>query len=143
MTTDEFDLGGQKYKTARLTAMQQFHVARRLAPVITSLSEVDFSALRDPQEGGEGSGRALRLMKPIADALHNLSDQDSEYVINVCMGVVYRGQPAATGTVWAAAWSKAAGKPMFEDIDLTVMLQLTVRVLMENLSGFLPARAPA
>jgi hypothetical protein len=140
MNLDDNSIGGHQYRFGKLSAMQQFHVARRLAPVLTRLSDLDFGALSTTSD--DAVGRGLRMMQPIADALHSLSDQDSEYVINTCMSVVQRAQPTPAGDAWAFVWNKSAQRAMFEDIDLTVMLQLTLRVLMESLSGFLPARAP-
>jgi hypothetical protein len=134
----EDTFGGNAYRFGRLTAMQQFHVARRLAPVITRMAEVKFDQLGAGEEGQRDVSGMLKLMQPLADALGQLSDADSEYVINACMAVVQRKQ----GEAWAFVWNKGAGRAMFDDIDLPVLLQLTVRVLMENLSGFMPARAP-
>lgn len=135
---------GVEYTFGRIPAMTQFHLTRRLAPVITRMSTVDFAALQQSRPSADGQepstlGRILDLMQPIADALHQLSDADCEYVVNACMSHVKRRQ----GDVFVSVWNKASNSPMFNDIDLPLMLQLTVRSLMENLSGFLPAPAPS
>lgn len=154
MSPESEDFGGSEYRFGRMNAMKQFHVMRRLAPVATRMSEIDFAALLPRQDGPTSAEPSadetvpadqgptllskLNLMQPLADALSKLSDADCEYIIGCCMDVVTRRQ----GPTWVRIWNSASARPMFDDIDLPVLMSLTVRTLMENLSNFFPARAP-
>lgn len=138
MSEDEFN--GIRYRFGRMDAMKQFHVTRRLAPLVTRMGEVDFAALLPPKPAeGEDVAKPNMLgkLQPIAEALSLLPDADCEYIINAAMSVVTREQ----GPTFVAVWHKGVGRPMFDDIDMLLMLNLTARTLMENLSGFFPAPA--
>ncbi|GAC1042256.1 phage tail assembly chaperone [Rhizobium sp. No.120] len=110
----EFPIKGFKYRSGTMDAMTQFHVVRRLGPVLGSLRGMLDNKLED--------GLAL-----IADAISKMSDADTEYVINACMAVVQREQAGGTG--WAPIWSTQAKRPMFDDIDMAVMIQIVIAVI--------------
>ncbi|MGN5479525.1 phage tail assembly chaperone [Cupriavidus basilensis] len=67
-----------------------------------------------------------------------MSDPDAEYVVTTCMGVVQRKQDHG----WFAAWSTTQRVTMFEDIDVSVMVQLVMRVIIEEPWPFLVRTAP-
>lgn len=126
---------GHAYKFGRLNAMQQFHVMRRLYAVSAALGE-GFDTLR--KQGGaetllqkEKETNILEIITPLIRAIGQMSDQDAEYIISTCLGVVERQG--------AGGWSRvqvAPGQLMFQDIDMPCMMALTWRVLETNLSGF-------
>jgi hypothetical protein len=139
----EEEFNNVKYRFGRMNAMKQFHVLRRLAPLATRMGEVDFASLLGPP--GEDGRPVLKSLlsqlgrfQPLADAFNKMPEEDCEYIINACLSVVTREQ----GPTFVPIWSSQAGRPMFDDIDMMLMINLTVRTLMENLSGFFPARAP-
>jgi len=113
-------IGDATYRTGRLDARRQFHVVRRLAPVLSSLSDLS----------GLGS-ESLEALEPLARAVAGMVDADADYVINKCLGVVERRQPSGG---WARVMS--GDKLMFEDLDMAAMLRLVWAVLEDNLSGF-------
>ncbi|VXB25187.1 putative bacteriophage protein [Burkholderia sp. 8Y] len=117
------DINGQSYRIGRLDAKKQFHVARRLAPLLAGLG----GALK-----GKAQGFA-ELVSPIADALAKMSDEDTDYVLDTCLSVVARQQ----GDGWQNVMVKGGGL-VFQDIDLPAMLQLTVAVVQQNLGSFFP-----
>lgn len=119
----EFEINGVQYRSDRMDAKKQFHVARRLAPLLAGLG----GAIK-----GEKAGFA-EFVGPIADAVSKMSDEDTDYVIDACLRVVQRQQ----GQTWQAVTSRG-GDLMFDDIDLPVMLRLTVAVIQQSLGGFFP-----
>lgn len=121
----EFEINGQQYRSAKLNARQQFHVARRLAPVFGGLAEASQGASPD----------FAHFLQPIADAIAGMSDADCDYILDTCLGVVQRQQ----GSAWAQILVNKA--QMFDDIDLGVMLQLASKVITENLGGFFQGSA--
>jgi len=127
----EFDVDGHHYRARKMNAFQQFHVARRLAPLISEMLQMG-DALRAMGEDPK------KLIVPFADALSRVSDDDCNYVLGVCLSMVQRMQGGnGAGIAWADAWSERAHRVMFEDIDnLQPMMEIVVNVLMDNLQGF-------
>lgn len=119
----EFEINGVQYRSDRMDAKKQFHVARRLAPLLAGLGG---SLKSDKASFSEFIG-------PIADALSKMSDEDTDYVIDACLRIVQRRQ----GQNWQAITARS-GDLMFDDIDLPVMLRLTVAVIQQSLGGFFP-----
>jgi hypothetical protein len=124
--SDTIEVGGFSYRVGRIDARKQFHVARRLAPLLAGLSDSAFK--------GEG---VARFLGPLTDALSRMSDEDVDYVLDVCLSVCHRIQPNGP----AAPIMARGGGMMFQDIDMSQMIQLTVKVIQENMQGFFPAAA--
>src|SRR5574343_293150 len=114
--------------------MQQWHVSRRIAPLIPGLIPV---FVEISKRGGSKSLDALsgisETLSAFADGISSMSDEHSEYVLYTCLGVVRR----LNGQNWVPVWSAQHKAMMFEDIDLAVMIQLTVKVIIENLEPFI------
>ena len=127
----EIKLGDNLYSIGRLSAMQQLHVSRRIAPIIPALLPV-FMRLRGNAIGADLDGLAEAL-QPLADGLAALKDEDAEYVVGNCMSAVQRQQ--ATG--WARTWAIEQKRFMFEDMDMGVILPLVVQVIVANLGPFI------
>lgn len=122
----EFQVNDIAYRSGKMNAMTQFHVSRRLAPLLSSLTEI--------AQGGklEVSSILASLMSEIS----KLSDADCEYVLYGCMAVTSRDQGGGRGNAPILA---ADGKtPMFPDIDMIGMLTIAAHVLQDNLAGFFP-----
>jgi hypothetical protein len=124
---DIVEVGGQKYRIGRIDARKQFHVARRLAPLLAGMSGVP-----------DKSAGFAAFLGPLTDALSGMSDEDVDYVLDVCLGVCQRIQPNGH-----PAPVMVRGGLMFEDIDMGQMIQLAVKVIQENLGGFFPGAAAA
>lgn len=124
----ETKVGDHFYRIGTMDARKQFHVARRLAPVLAGLSE---------SAGKSGGGLAKQIM-PIAEALSKMSDEDVDYVLDTCLAVCQRAQ----GGGQFASVCASNGGLMFQDIDMPQMIQLTVAVIQGNMSGFFGAGSP-
>lgn len=143
----EIDLAGNRYSLGRLTAMQQFHVSRRIAPIVPTLIPVFLRVRASGKPLDKDLEGLAAALQPLADGLAALRDEDAEYVFGICLGVVQRKQP----TGWAKVWS--GKETMFEDMDLSVTLPLVVQVITANLGPFIqglltsqqsgPAETPA
>jgi len=108
------EIDGKEYQLAKLNAMTQFHVSRRLMPVLASMS-------------GEGD-----VMTKIMKAVGDLTDEDSEYIIGKCLSGCLRQRDDGKG--WAKIYNN--GNLLFEDIGLGEIIKLTMATIEENLSGF-------
>jgi hypothetical protein len=121
----DFEINGQQYRSGKLNARQQFHIARRLAPVLGGLATASQGK----------TDTFATFLQPIADAIAGMSDADCDYVLDNCLAVVQRQQ----GSSWANIFVNKA--QMFDDIDMGVMLQIASKVITENLGGFFQGSA--
>jgi hypothetical protein len=127
----ELELDGQLYRCDKLTAMQQFHVSRKIAPLLPAAIG-PFLAIKGMKGGIDKNLSAIvSELQPFADGLSSLPDAEAEFVLSTCLGVVRRQR----GDGWVPIWRN--GQTMFEDIDLGVMVRLTLRVIIESLGPFI------
>jgi hypothetical protein len=126
----EMEVEGRKYRTGKLDAFTQFHLVRKLMPLFSGLGE-SFAQLNNIAPGGNDWWKALG---PIAHAVSEMSKDDSEWILKTCLSVVsvWNGRNYTPVTT-------AQGQLMFDDIDMTSMLQLAFTVIQDNLGNFFPA----
>ncbi len=110
----EMEINGQSYKFGKIDARKQFHIVRRLAPVMGSVAK-----------GGEA-------IDAITSAIGRLSDDDADYVIFGLLACVTRKQDNGLG------WAKISNGTslMFSDIEMGEMLQIAFRAFEENMQDF-------
>jgi hypothetical protein len=139
----EFEIEGKAFRFEKLTAMQQFHVSRKIAPLLPPLLPI-FARIakekKDADEGKEGKGLADDLetigplLQPFADGLANMPDDASEYVFGNCLGAVrylHNGN-------WIAMWSVPGKVAMVMELnDFSLLLRIVVRVIAESLAPFI------
>ncbi|MDR6182043.1 phage tail assembly chaperone [Asaia bogorensis] len=124
----DIEIGEKAFITGRLSARQQFHVARRLAPLFAAM--VGNGGKSDL--AGIASSGDVDLSK-VASSIANLSDADCDYVLDTCLSVVkYRD----SGTVCNVALP--GGQLRYDWIDMQMMLRLAGAVVQDNLAGFMP-----
>jgi hypothetical protein len=136
----ELEIGGVNYRTGKLDAFQQFHVFRKLSPILSGLIE-SFSRARSSVGDGNGSAEESpaanpafwSAVGPVAHAIAEMSQDDSEYILRTCLGTIMRR--GTGGGNWARL-TTPQGILMFEDLDLGTMLQLAYAVLEDNLGDF-------
>ncbi|WP_257824718.1 phage tail assembly chaperone [Burkholderia glumae] len=129
----EIEIGGQRYQLGRMSAMQQFHVSRRIATVLPPLIRTYLDMATSDKPMTKNLKLLATSIEPVMEALSQLKDEDAEYVIGACMRVVERHH----GDGWARVWSPTQNVCMFDDIDMGAMLTLTGYVIMENLGPFI------
>lgn len=118
----EFEISGQTYECGKMDAFKQFHVSRRLAPVFGGLAS----------SASKASADFSQFLQPIAEAVAHMPDADCDYVLQACLSVTRRKQESG----WANVYNVQAKAMMFQDIDLGAMLQITAKVIQDNLGGF-------
>ncbi|MGO4171555.1 phage tail assembly chaperone [Bosea sp. TAF32] len=118
----EFEVGAYRYRSAPLSAMDQVHLVRRLAPILTALRKA------------AQSGDALAMIGPAVEALGSMPDEAVDYVINACMGGVTRQKPGDTG--WAKVWQPSVRRPIFDDLSGFEVISITANVVMAEVGPF-------
>lgn len=135
----ELEIGGNTYRINSMSAMTQFHVMRKLGPVLPGIVPVLAQAAAAlPQADGQEDGGAMTTVdgvaaiamaaRPLLDGLAAMADADAEYVINHCLSAVMRRD--AGGKSWNAV--SRDGVTMFDDIDLMTSMQIVWAVLREK-----------
>ena len=146
----ELEIGGNAYRINSMPAMTQFHVMRKLGPVLPGIVPVLAQAAAAlPQADGQEDGGTMTTVdgvaaiamaaRPLLDGLAAMADADAEYVINHCLSAVMRRDPG--GKSWNAV--SRDGVTMFDDIDLMTSMQIVWAVLRENYTSFFRAASTA
>lgn len=123
----DFEINGIKYQCGKMNAMTQFHVSRRLAPLLSSLTALAQGEKMEP----------MQILASLMSEISKLSDADCEYVLYACMAVTTRDQGGGRGNANVLAGDGRT--VMFPDIDMLTMLTIAANVLQDNLSGFFPS----
>ena len=126
--TSEIELGGHTYAIGKMSAMQQFHVMRRIAPLLTSLGG-NLASFKD----AKGAEEMAAILEPLAQAMAQMKDEEANYVIFACLRVVSRKQSDGRFQILVPEGRQAL---MFEDVGMADMLRLTAEVIKWNLMGF-------
>lgn len=116
----EVELKGIIYRIGTLNVFDQWNVARRLMPLLSSLSDV------------KDDKTLLAVLSPVLGSIGQMSDEDTSYILNTCLAVVTRKDTQGN-------WVKILGGKnllMFQDIDMLAMLRLTMYVITENMGTF-------
>ena len=146
----ELEIGGNTYRINSMPAMTQFHVMRKLGPVLPGIVPVLAQAAAAlPQADGQEDGGAMTTVdgvaaiamaaQPLLDGLASMADADAEYVINHCLSAVMRR--VSGGKSWTAV--SRDGVTMFDDIDQMTSMQIVWAALRENYTGFFRAASTA
>lgn len=131
----EFELGENTYRIGRLDAFRQFHLSRKIAPLIPTLIPAFLTLRNTSREGAAASdlGSMAEAFAPFAEGIANMSDEAAEFILGSCLSVVQRKH----GSAWMPVWSAQNKTCMFDDIDLAQMVQISVRVMEGSLGPFL------
>lgn len=135
----EFTVNGRQYRSGMMPARTQFHVMRRMAPILPTMQSAISASMRvkaaqdlgiaipaDAQEAAMTAG-----LEFIA-AIGALSDENADYILDQCLAVVQVNQTEFSGK-WSPLRSK--GGQMF-DLDMMSELEIVKEVVLENYGPF-------
>ena len=140
---NEFEFGGRKFKIGKLNVFKQFHVVRRIAPVLADMlpvmGDLQKATKNNQKSEDEKFQEVASILAPILKGFSKLSDQDSEFVLY--------GLLSCVEVQLGNSWTKIATDNllMVQDFDLPALLQIAGRSFMANLSNFfavLPQASP-
>lgn len=151
MTTNEITIGQHVYRVGALSALEQFHIVRRLAPLMARVSTMTAAldavrhlrAQAPTQEGdtGEVPGEMFAAMVgPILQAAADMPQADADYIILQCLRVCARQQ---SGGAYAPLVAGDGVTLMFADLQLGDMLQLVKETVARNMGNFFDLVATA
>lgn len=132
---NEFEIGEKKYKVRKLNVFKQFHIVRRVAPLLAemlpAIGELQkITAVNSKKTEAEKFEESAVVLGPILKGFSKLSDQDSEFVLYGLLSAV----EVQTGPIWAKVATE--NTLMMQDMELPALLNIAGRAFMFNLSGF-------
>ena len=119
----DFDISGHSYRSGKINGKMQFKLAKKIAPVMVIMMRL-----------AKGGADMFDLMEPLAQAVADMPDENSDLLFDTCMKVTSRKVPG--GANYAPIWNEGAERTMYEDIDLAVELKIIAEVLKDNFSSF-------
>ena len=126
-----FEISGVEYRADKLATLKQFHISRKIAPLLPALAPV-FLRLHGQGCLTDDLSSTVEIMAPFAEGIAGMPDDTVEYIIGACLAVIQRNQQG----VWSPVWD-AQAKACAEDIDMGVMMRLIVRVIQDSLGPFI------
>lgn len=139
---NEFNSGGRKFKIGKINVIKQFHVARKITPLLGSALPAMKEIAGLEKDGGletlsesEKLEKIAKVMTPFVKGIGELPDDEAEKVLIGLLSSV---------EVWQQdykCWAKIANDKVIvmQDLNLPTLLQVAGRAFMFNLSGFFPA----
>ena len=118
----EVTIGDRTYIIGKLSALDQFHVFRRVMPLMQPI----LNSIK------KGMGFGPLTVLEISDDLAKIPDDQLNYVIYKCLDVVQ-----VKTSEGALIRLRVNGQSMFGEMDLPMMMQIMWAVLMENFRPFL------
>lgn len=132
---NEFEMDGNRYRINKLDTIKQWHLSRKVSPLIPPLIPVFMKIAR---AGGlmndiEGIGE---LLGPFAEGISTMSDEHSEYVFNTCLGAVQRFN--GVDSKWLRIWVPESRMSMFPELnDISKAIPIVVKVIWDALGPFI------
>jgi tail assembly chaperone len=124
----QIEIAGHTYRIGKLDAITQFHIVRKLGPLIVAV----IKGLNDEKEKSKEEF-IEELLKPTLAAISDLNKEDSEYVLFSALSAAYR----QVGEKWVRMAN--GNRLQFEDTPMPTMMRLVYDVVQENLIGFFAA----
>ena len=138
MSDREFEINGRKFKLSKLDTFKQFHIARRVGPILSELLPAFEVIKKLNDQSGISEGEKLESIAqaagPVMKAIAKLSDADADFVLLGLLQAVEVQQAAGN---WARVSSGTM--MMIQDFDLSMLMQLAGKAFMYNLAAFFPA----
>lgn len=135
---EPFPVGEYQYICAKLPARKQFHVVRRLGPILAKLvakmqaEGMDLSKMSKSEDMDDNQIIGV-VLPALTDGFAAMTDADADFVLTTCLAVCKRQDK--TSQMWTAI-TTPDGQLMYDDIDLSQMLNLVLRVVGDNLTAF-------
>lgn len=141
MSDREFKAGERNFKLLKVDAMSQFHIVRRIGPLLAEIMPAMAKVKSDGKDlakltEDEKFEKFAEILSPLFAGISKLTDADADYVLFRLLSAVEVEQPEH------GSWTRVASHQgiKMQDIELQVLMQAAGRALMYNLSGFLALR---
>lgn len=138
MSSRDFEIGTTKFKLNKIDAFKQFHIARRLAPILSDLLPAMKNIQKVEQANlseSEKLDQFAEIAAPLLNGLSKLTDEDSNKILFGLLSSV-EIQQETTGN-----WARVSNDQMLliQNLELPILLQIAGRAFAYNLQGFFGA----
>lgn len=142
----EFVRNNVRYRIRSLNVIEQWHLNRKLAPLLPPLLPILMKLARDEgrikEQSAEGGAAGaidieglIPILGPFADAIASISNEASEEIIHTCFGAIQRFVPP---NVWTPVWSPGAKISQWPEFNsLHTALPFIVEVITNALGPFI------
>lgn len=130
-----FTVGDDEFRHLKLNAKDEFHCARRVAPLVKGAGLfVTALATGKSEEGSDLDSLAsfAEGAAPLLKALSTLTDDDADFVMARCLGVT----EARDGECWAPTWDPAGRTVALPQLRMNHILRICYQVLREAITVF-------
>ena len=137
----EFELDGRKFRVKKLSAFEQLHLSRKVAPLLPPLAPLLMEMGRREKTSPPSDGvlAFAELAGPFAEALADMKDQHAEQIFTVTLTSV-EVQTSEAQNVWMPLWIPGSKIASEKDLnDAAKLLPIVVRVIIHNLGNFMDA----
>lgn len=136
MADNSFTIGARQFKLRKIHAMKQYHIVRRIAPILAEFLPVIQDIVKLSKDKGDVNEaqkfeQIALLAAPLLRGLSKLSDKDSDHVL---YGLLTAVEMQQDGMGWARL--STGEQLMFDDLSLPILLQAAGRSFLYNLSDF-------
>lgn len=134
-------IDGREYKLNKINPMTQFHIVRRITPIMGKVLPLLVSVKSDASSFESiGETKQLdmlaKLATPVMEGLSSLSDADADFVLIRLLASVEM-KDASTGHWFFIADGQVGMK--YDTLELPLMINLAGRAFMHNLASFIHA----
>jgi hypothetical protein len=135
MDERDFQLDGRSYKLNKVDAFKQFHLVRRMGPLLSELfpamKKAALVTSKKELTESEKYDQLADIAGPLLSGFSKLTDKDADFIL---MGLLSAVEVQQEGAGWARVATDVG--LMFNNLDLPTMLQLAGRALMYNVGNF-------
>lgn len=133
-TPTRFMIGKDTFRHGTLSAAEEFHCVRRVAPVVknTGALVTSLAAKEGEVDAAERIAGVIEGSAPLFKAFSDLSEADSDYVIARCMAAT----EMLDGETWVPTWDRETQAPAVEHLRMIHVLRICYAVLRDAISVF-------
>ena len=142
-TPTRFMIGPDFFRHRTLSAAEEFHCVRRVAPLVKNTSSFLFAMAETgeaaaAEQGDATDGQTDRLAgvveggAPLLKAFSDMPEADADYVISRCMAVT----EMKDGEEWVPTWDGEAQGPAIPSLRMIHVLRICYAVLREAITVF-------
>ena len=131
-TSLDFEIGRHRFRAERLTPREQFHLSRKLAPLVPPMVPMLMQIARNADQPADIPALAA-LAEPFALALSAMKNETADEIFDHALRSV---KVETSPTVWMPLWT--GGMTIVAELnDLSKLLPIVLRVIQFNLGDFI------
>lgn len=129
-----FMIGPDTFRHSALSAAEEFHCVRRVAPVVknTGVLVIALAEKDGETDGAERIAGVIEGGAPLFQAFADMAEDDANYVMARCMGAT----EMLDGEIWVPTWDREIGAPAIESLRMIHVLRICYAVLRDAISVF-------